>query len=231
MAANRETFCDYHHCTLANDSLGAPNFKRVRLAPVICKGATACHEAAHAVLSYALGFGVESVSVGVTIGVRGGRKTYTLRGEYRGDTARFIRLIPAGEDVAYSPTILAADVVSAAGPAAEQRYYVEQGAPIDTFGASAGRYDRLDDVARGLPFYGSGKPLAYQRLVWRRAQAALENETIWCAVTCLARELFDLFPETDDLAEHGETMRGKEAVAIVRAAGVRPGILGYAVKN
>jgi len=169
--------------------------------------------------------------VGVTIGVREGRKTYTLRGEYRGDMTRFNRLVPAGDDLAYSPSILAADVVSAAGPAAEQRYYVEQGALIDAFGASAGRYDHLDGVERGLPLYGSGKPLAYRRLVWRRARAALENETIWCAVTCLARELFDLFPETDDLAEHGETMRGKEAVAIVRAAGVRPGILGYAAKN
>ena len=231
MAANRETFCDYRRCTLANDSLDAPNFKRARFAPTICKGATACHEAAHAVLSYALGFGVESVSVGVTIGVREGRKTYTLRGEYRGDTARFNRLVPAGEDVAYSSSILAADVVSAAGPAAEQRFYVEQGAPIDAFGRNAGRYDQRDGVARGLPLYGSGKPLAYRRLIWRRAQAALENETIWCAVTCLARELFDLFAETDELVEHGEMMRGDEAVAIVRAAGVRPGILGYAAKN
>jgi serine/threonine-protein kinase RsbW len=113
MAANRETFCDYHHCTLANGSLGAPNFRRVRLEPAICKGATACHEAAHAVLSYALGFGIESVSVGVTIGLREGRKTYTPRDEYRGDTTRFNRLIPAGDDLAYSPDLLAADVVSA----------------------------------------------------------------------------------------------------------------------
>jgi hypothetical protein len=231
MAANRETFCDYHHCTLANGSLDAPNFRRVRLEPAICKGATACHEAAHAVLSYALGFGVESVSVGVTIGLREGRKTYTLRGEYRGDMARFNRLVPAGDDLAYSPGLLAADVVSAGGPAAEQRYYAEQGAPVAALGDGAGRYGRFDDVARSLPFYGSGKPVAYRRLVWRRAQAALENETIWCAVACLARELFDLFPETDDLAERGQTINGKEAVAIVREAGVRPGILGYAAKN
>jgi hypothetical protein len=215
----------------ANDSLDTLDFGRVSLAPMIQEGATACHAAAHAVLSYALGFGVESVSVGVTIGESEGQKTYTLRGEYRGNTARFNRLVPEGKDVAYSPIILSADVIRAGGPAAERKYYIEQGAPNSTLGASERDHDSIDGVGRALQFYGSRNPFAYRRLVWRQAQAALENETIRCAVTCLARELFDLFPETDDLVEHNGTMRGKEAVAIVRAVGVKPGILGFVAKN
>jgi len=67
--------------------------------------------------------------------------------------------------------------------------------------------------------------LAYRRLVWRRAQLALESPAIWGAVETLAMVLNELYwPDSEEVGEHECTMPGATARAIIRRAGVHPGI-------
>jgi hypothetical protein len=66
---------------------------------------------------------------------------------------------------------------------------------------------------------------AYQEMVWRRAQLALENEAIWEAVSELAEYLNEFFwPEEEEVGEHERTMPGPMARAMIRRAGVEPGM-------
>jgi len=67
--------------------------------------------------------------------------------------------------------------------------------------------------------------LAYRRLVWRRAQLALESPAIWGAVETLAMVLNELYwPDSEEVGEHECTMPGATARAIIRRAGVHPGM-------
>lgn len=50
-----------------------------------------------------------------------------------------------------------------------------------------------------MEWIGARSRNAYDRLVWRRAQLAMENETIWRAVTDLADELIESWEDADEL--------------------------------
>ena len=76
--------------------------------------------------------------------------------------------------------VLAGGIASAAGPAAERKYYLQRNVPIRTLGATEGDHEKISKTAKGLELAGRNR-YAYQRLVWRQAQVELEHEKIWLA--------------------------------------------------
>lgn len=122
---------------------------------------------------------------------------------------------------------MAGGIASAAGPAAERKYYLQRKVPIRTLGATEGDHENIEKTAKGLELAGRNR-YAYQRLVWRQAQVALEHEKIWLAVNDLAFALNDNYwPMGKTLGEEIETMHGNMARAIMKRSGVFPGILGF----
>jgi hypothetical protein len=75
---------------------------------------------------------------------------------------------------------------------------------------------------------------ALKRLVWRLAQRAVDNEAIWAAISEIGEELAwmitNIEAEREDdpkVGDRAETkMGGHQARAIMRRAGVTPGMLG-----
>ena len=83
-----------------------------------------------------------------------------------------------------------------------------------------------------MEWIGARSRNAYDRPVWRRAQLAMENETIWRAVTDLADELIESWEDEliescggHDAVMPGVVMPGARARSIMRKAGVVPGLM------
>jgi len=65
--------------------------------------------------------------------------------------------------------------------------------------------------------------VAFRRFVWRRAQIALEDTTIWDAVEQLAEFLNDEYwPEDEEVGTHEGWISGREARAFLKRAGIHP---------
>jgi len=86
------------------------------------------------------------------------------------------------------------------------------------------RRDRPASVNRARRAHGR-KGYAFQRLVWARAQTAMDNPCIWSAVSEIAEWLAERIDLDDDSpADQVATMYGATARAIMGRCGVTPGM-------
>jgi hypothetical protein len=70
-------------------------------------------------------------------------------------------------------------------------------------GSTTGDHRAIETVAKALATAGAYDRFAYQEEVWQRAQALMENETVWGAVVELAGWLRDLWAEIDAPEDKG----------------------------
>ena len=218
MTVNRETFCTYEEGMFADELSTLADTTEVLAAYHSERGALMHHEAAHAVFNYAVGFGASSISLRRTVDESGCAGKVELRRTPR------LMVFKRG----YSRLMLANGVAVVAGPAAERKFCILAGAPIRTRGASESDHSQIDQTDAGLAHHAGRRDYAYRRLVWHKAQAALENPVIWGAVERLATELWSYYPdEVEESGEHTETMDAAKARKIIRSAGVKRGILGF----
>jgi hypothetical protein len=187
--------------------------------------AMAVHEAGHTVLAYALGEGVSEISVTRTIAAN-------LTGGFSGLSSTTKRQRLNANALAAKnnnhPRLISFAVSTAAGPAAERKYRLMVKLPLRMLGATEDDHHKIEQVEKIMYRNGNrGAEMMAGRfcdLVWGRAQLALEDSTIWEAVDHLAEALNDLDFGDEEAGEVTKTMGGEEVRAIIRAAGVRPGM-------
>jgi len=219
---NRKAFCDYHEGMFASESSSKlnANIPQDRVA----REAVAFHESGHAVLQYALGLGCSGITLIVTKVRRDWKELTYCSGMSASDEAVDQRLRAEIEHGRFNDGVIAHGVATAAGPAAERKYYLLNGLPFRMLGATRSDRNSIDSADVKLASAGRRR-FAYRRLVWRRAQLALENDAIWNAVEELAAALNNYWPAGKRLGEETGTMQGAVAQAIMRRAGVFPGFL------
>jgi hypothetical protein len=185
------------------------------------------HEAGHAVVQYALGFSCAGIAITEKrFIVEGARKAsiacFSRKDRDRRVPRRIFKGILAEDTIAFGVTCVA-------GPAAERKFRLSQGLPMDMLGGTEGDHHAIESIAKTLDVKGGHDSWAYQEEVRRRAQAWMENGVIWSAVNTLAFCLGDTtWPSIEDDHELGtftKTMPGHLARAIMRRAGVVPGML------
>ena len=97
-------------------------------------------------------------------------------------------------------------------------------------GSTIDDHRAIQAVAKALATSGAYDRFAYQEEVWQRAQALMENETVWGAVEELAGWLEGLWGEIDAPEDKegtfSETMPGSQVRAIIHRAGVIRATLG-----
>jgi hypothetical protein len=107
---------------------------------------------------------------------------------------------------------------------------VERRLPLNMRGSTTGDHRAIETVAKALATSGAYDRFAYQEEVWQRAQALMENETVWGTVVELAGWLEDLWAEIeapeDKEGTFIKTMSGPQVRAIIRRAGVVRATLG-----
>jgi hypothetical protein len=187
----------------------------------------AFHEAAHAVAAYALGLGIRKIEM---------RAEYSLSpfGQgLSGMTFATRRLSGRARRSDFSPLIAAIGIYAAAGAAAERKFAFEVGiTPQPEFGSEED-YKIIDGIDRLLGLNHVRTPHAYKRLVWRRAQLLVSHPVYWAAIHAVAGELVAGYIPLDCDCASGdhcssEIMPGQRARAIIRRAGVRPGMFAFA---
>jgi hypothetical protein len=196
--------------------------------------ATGMHEAGHAVVGYALGWGCSFVSINLEYAESencGLGVAYGGMAKHAKQDRRAMPQIRRG----YGPAMLTNGILTCAGPAAERKYRFLNGLPLRSLDTAGGDYAAVDGLARMLEQQGRSRGgYALKRLVWRLAQRAVDNEAIWAAISEIGEEL--AWRITDVEAERGDDpkigdrtetkMGGHQARAIMRGAGVAPGMLG-----
>ncbi len=177
--------------------------------------ATAYHEAGHAVASYAQGLGCGRIELST---IRPAPGMIAHKGEFFSPVYHHRRVNRQTKRGEFDSSVLAAGVVFAAGPAAERKFCMIEDLPVRALGHSQRDHDTIDAVACRLALVGGRWRFAYRRLVWRRAQLLVDDETVWLAVIALSQALIHLWLEADDVVMYGPTAR-----AIMRRAGVTNG--------
>jgi hypothetical protein len=180
----------------------------------------AYHEAGHAVLNYALGLGLSRI---------------TLRTTIREDDDH--ELIVAYHGITISPKLdvhmhgrrLGSDLIAygistAAGAAAERKWCVIRETPLTIRNGSDGDHASIERVGDMLEKNGRNR-FAFRRMIWRRAQLALSDRTIWGAVEQLADYLNDsCWPGDEEIGTHEDGLSGRQARAFLKKAGIDPDI-------
>lgn len=202
-------------------------------------GATCHREAGHVVLDYALGAGVGDIQLRVTNTPRPSGEGFEA--SHHGMVSHTKEFRERVENSlrhgSYDRTLLAYGVSAAAGPAAERKFCHSEGLAIRTRGGSDGDEHAIDKTCIALAMAGRS-PAAYRRLVWRWAQMALENKQIWEAVSELALQLEDYWPDDPADNDIGVKSGGASAFGVMpskavedtmRKAGAYPGILGWRI--
>jgi|ERR1700722_7031340 hypothetical protein len=180
------------------------------------------HEAGHAVLGYALGFGMTSIRLISDIAHDG--KSRRLSGESNGSVNsrdKINRLIRKGT---LDQRIVNRAIWTAAGPAAERKHSLLAGITPRQIAGSQGDHKVIETLRKEL-CYRIEPYFDIEEESWRRAQDALEIDAIWTAVQALANwldmpEAFD-----DEPGEHVKVYPGATVRAFFRDHGVRPGML------
>ena len=230
------TKCDYatgmfSHAPETRQSQGAETYwAEMTLAHWDELDLAAIHEAGHAVAMYALGFG----SRGISVEIRHVKKDGEIRRAYTGiaypKKDRGGRLSHRIERGVLDEQVFAYGVTITAGPAAEWKLRSRQRLPLNMRGSTIGDHRDIETVTKALATSGAYDRFAYQEEVWQRAQALMENETVWAAVEELAGWLRDLWAEIDAPEDKegtfSETMSGPQVRAIIRRAGVVRATLG-----
>ena len=181
--------CDYDTGLLApsEDTHGNESPEDLRLLLI--------HEAAHAVMLYVLGFGLTRIFlVRGDIPQDGDGKPFVLSGA-----------VPAQRGLKFEGVLnekmIAHGVASAAGPAAERKLRLAMGLPLGMKTYAQGDHAAINKAATALDEAGhDGR--AYREEVWRRAQAAMEDPTIWHAVNVLADKLRRYWPTDEQVEAH-----------------------------
>jgi hypothetical protein len=216
---SRAKFCNYDEGMFTQEPWELPTELNI-VAHMEQREATQFHEAGHAAIQYVLGLGISNIELGITKTIAEENEVYSYHGKSIQSKSVFTRLVRRLDKGDFCAEVLAHGIASAAGPAAERKYYLTRGAPIRTFMASEGDHVSIDYAAKNLERQGRNR-FAYRRLVWRRAQLALENETIWSAIEDLADILSHYFPLGEAVGTETETVPGATARAIMRRKGVR----------
>jgi len=223
--ANRETFCFYHEGMFALEAVPFANELDALRYHLNERSGLLYHEAAHAVFRYALGLGASDIDITTTVFDDEGKSA--TGGMTRPRMQKKVKF-----DRGYNPRLLALGVSTAAGPAAERKYYLGTGAPIRVRGGSIGDHNFIEEIGKGLERCADRNSQAYQRLVWHVAQIALENPLVWRAIECLAKTLSEYCPEPDwEPGEYEETMSAGRVRLVIRRAGVKVGVLGFTVRG
>ncbi len=183
-----------------------------QLTTLTMEGIVAVHEAGHAVVGFALGLPCDRITLvkttrrGADGGIEAMLSGLMQRGaEYR---QRFNRSLRRGilDDGLY-----AHGVSSAAGPAAERKYRILAGLPLDMREATGGDRRLIELIAES-----TGQSDAYREAVWRRAQDMLDGPTFWRAVEGLAGALGEYWPAGDEVGTFTAEMPGPLAHSIMR---------------
>lgn len=219
--------CSYHEGMFFHASDGAD--------------AVCYHEAGHAVAGYALGLGCVRITVTTTYVADGWRQggmvfyPKRMRQAYATVGRRLRATAPTPADLRI---LVAVGIRAAAGMAAEREYARLWCIPVKPAAALAGGtvsdsdHEFIDGVDKMLSCFHQRQPFAFQRLVWARAQAAMEHPSIWGAVEeigeAFGQGLVDEEHEDDeatgDTIASVQVMSGQRARAIMRRHGVFPGI-------
>jgi hypothetical protein len=221
-------YCDYRAGVFAKEEFdpNIPHFWR----HIAQREATAYHEAGHAVMHYALGLGCSGIELRVFVKKIEGELLGAYGGIARMNKESVRKITSKLRACEYGATLFAHGVAAASGPAAELKFCKLAGYPVRTLFGSAGDHREIENAGKSLQEAGRSR-YAYERLVWRQAQVAIDNRTVWEAVDRLATKLNDEYwAETSE--EPGlfvETMPGSRARAIMRQAGVKPGMFGICV--
>lgn len=189
-------------------------------------GAAAHHEAAHAVVGYALGEPVTSVGIFADYLNSEGIWTVGYGGEVRhGDPGRRRHI-----DYAYRPLHFRIGVGAASGPAGERRYCLERGLPLRLLLATENDHDCITTIAKCLERRGRSR-FAYQRLVWHAAQVLVNRDDIWGAICDVAEILYVEAalsePEHPIEGQIWTFMERREVAAACRRHGIRRGCLRH----
>ena len=186
------------------------------------------HEAGHAVMQYALGFGCTGITLTIEIFLREGEQTIGYTGKCFPKKDRNRRLARRFfEQGILDDSAIAYGVSLTAGPAAERKFRLRNRLPLDLLRSTRGDHEAVERVAKSLHQKGGHDRFGYQDDVWRRAQLGMENETIWNAVEQLGGELKNWWPLEEGTGTFTSTLPGPQARAIMRQSGIVPGMLGY----
>ncbi len=194
-------------------------------------GATAYHEAGHGVVGYALGLGCLWIKVSPEYSGGGGSAQFPKRSAFRPQARR--RLVAGVMTAADLRRLVTAGIVSAAGMAAERKLAFLLGLGVSVTAALGGGcvsdhdHRLIEMTDKALSVHERRRPFAFERLVWARAQSAMDDPRIWGAVEEIAERFeFGLagWSRHDDDDTGTTTMHGPEARAIMRRNGVLPGM-------
>ena len=221
-----QCFCNYETgmCGESKAGLDASRFREM----------VAYHEAGHAVISYALGFGCSEICLTTETKYEGGRWQTRDHAHYNPNQKAVHKIDRRRSRRRFNTRLFALGVMTAAGPAAQRSFCEARGYPPSNFTNEDDR-EVLALLAESIatPARSRFARSAYRRLVWRRAQIALTEPRIWRAVCELGRALNDgHWPA--DVRETGSktgTMCGATARSIIRKAGIFPGMLGEKVRE
>ena len=172
---------DYFSGMFQNDERGPPSgFDALFELEKACH-----HEAAHAVVEYALGNLLEHIGVCANYNVDDdGAHTVGYTGLVRKRGRHRVTI-----DYDYRPLHFRTGVVFAAGPAGERRHCVEREAQIRLLGASEGDHIGIDTIGRMLEQRGRDR-YAYRRLIWHAAKRIVAMPDVWAAICDVADDLF-----------------------------------------
>ena len=218
-----EIFCDYNTGMLTlqprdeNDHGLSAHYSEIQ--------ATAYHEAGHAVVQYALGWGIRDIGMRTRIvHDKDNEKGITYSGVCyvtHSCNARVNQALRRGQ---FCWDLLVLGIKAAAGPAAERKYCLSDDVPVRTRLTSEGDREQIDYAAFRLLRNGRN-PDAFRRLVWRQAQLILEDQIIWQTVSELAVNLQNFWPHENELGDYEEILDGRTARAWIQDSGVRAGML------
>jgi len=209
------SFCDYE-TGMGSDEFDVAGMNYLSLCRIF-----ACHEAGHAVVSYALGLGCTGIVI---------ETEPDLRAYAKSNKAASRRLSRRRSRGRFTADLLALGVVAAAGTAAHRRLFAEIGYSKGNIGSADDR-EIIDAAAQfmGRDPRSRFAPNAYRRLVWRLAQLAMEDPRIWGAVLNVMALTNDWLAKPQGTRSATKTMHGATLRAIARRAGVARGMFGDSV--
>ena len=189
---------------------------------------TAVHEAGHAVVSYALGFGCSRISLSTNVWKVGEYFGVGYDGFFLPNMAKTARVRRRAANGAFSRDVVAWGVITAAGAAAERAIRLHNKLPHNNHSYS-GDDALITACSKELAAAHQLSSIAttYRRSVWCGAQRAICNRTILAAICALAAELnTNYWPEPSENVQGAtRAMHGATARAIMRRAGIVPGML------
>lgn len=193
---------------------------------------TAHHEAGHAVVSYAVGFGCAEIMLTTEIRFLDGRLQCRHEGGHKPNQKAVWRIDRRRSRRRFNSDLLALGIATAAGPAAQRSFCIARGYMPSNYTNVEDR-KQIDQFAESIatPARSRFVKSAYRRLVWRRAQLAVAEPRISLAITEVAGALNDLWPDVPSPGEITVTMHGAKVRQVARRSGVAIGMLNESVRE